>query len=157
MRAIVLWFNDILYSKYFPQSMNNFNLKPDTKKQTIQEFFKDLSDRNPICRQCYTHWLKKDLTLEQSLELALKEVTEYCYRLIQPIPADLLVFNGQHLDCVEFVNKSEYPCHVKLKALVEYSAELLEFALKYDIFCSPIQITVTEAEAEKFLKTSYLR
>jgi hypothetical protein len=137
--------------------MKNLNLKPGTKKQTIQELFKYLSDRNPICHQCYTHWLKKDLTLEQSLELSLRGVREYCYKLIQPIPADLLVFNGEHLDYVEFVNKSEYPSYVKLKALVEYSAELFEFAFKYDSLNSPVKIMLSGAEAKNFAKNNNLQ
>lgn len=130
------------------------NLKPVASKQTIQELFKDLSRANPICRQCYTHWIKKDLTLEQSLELSLKGVTEYCYKLIQPIPADLLVFSGEHLDYVKFVSESEYPLHVKLKALIEYSAKLFEFAFKYDTFNSPIQRILSGTEAERFLEDS---
>ena len=125
---------------------------PTTVKQTIQELFKDLSERDPHCHQCYTHWVKKDLTLEQSLQLSLKGLTEYCYKLIQPIPANLLVFCGEHLDYATLVNESDYPLHVKLKALVEYSAELFEFVLKYDCYNSPIKIILTSAEAERFAK-----
>jgi hypothetical protein len=138
--------------------MSKINLLPATTKQTIQELFKDLSERNPDCRQCYAHWIKKDLILEQSLELSLKGVISYCYKIIQPIPADLLVFNGEHLDYVEFVSKSEYPLHVKLKALVEYSAELLdEFALKYHTFHSPVEIMLTGGEAERFAEKNNLQ
>jgi hypothetical protein len=156
VQAIVLPFDAIIYSKHFLLIMNKSNLKPAIKKQTIQELFKDLNNQDPNCCQCYTHWLKKDLTLEQSLELSLKGVTEYCYRLMQPISADWLVSYGQHLDCIEFVNKSEYPLHTKLKLLVEYSAELFEFALKYKNLNSSVEIRLSKAKVEKIAENNNL-
>lgn len=133
------------------------NLKPAGNDQVVQKLFKDLSEQSPICRQYYTYWDRKDLTLEQSLELSLEGVTEYCYKLMQPIPANLLVFNGEHFDYIKFVNKSDYLLHVKLKELVKYSVEFFEFALEYHTFNTPVQIILTGAEAEKFAKNNNLQ
>lgn len=125
--------------------LNKTSLLP-IRSQNIQELFECLSLQSPICRYYYTHWLKKNLTLEQSLELSLKGVTDYCYELMRPISADWLVLRGEHLDPVKFVIESDHPLYAKLIFLVEHSTELVKIAMKYQDIDMQSRMIMLDAE-----------
>lgn len=86
-----------------------------------KERFKRLADVSSDAARCYEDWKRKDLTLEQALSQTVKELTDHCYKLLQPIPANFLVPYGQHIDYVDLVNESSsYPLLEKAELLTKY-------------------------------------
>ena len=117
-------------------------------KDTL-ELFKDLSNRDVTCQQCYYLWKTKRITLEQSLILAVTSVREQCNRLIGFVPVKDV---GVLLDYLYYLDTlGENGSLVwQLFYLVEYSTKLRTIA-NYYIDRRPFKVILPMDELTKSL------
>lgn len=117
-------------------------------KDTL-ELFKDLSNRDVTCRHCYHLWRTKQITLEQSLILAVTGVREKCNRLISFVPikdVGILLEYLYYLDTLGVNGSLVW----QLFYLVEYSTKLFTIA-NYYIGRRPFRIVLPMNELTKSL------
>jgi hypothetical protein len=121
-----------------------------TYQMIVQEFY-ELSRYDPNIQACYTHWRKKDLTLEQALTLAVEELSRHCYNLTKKIPPESFTqyscFGGSCIDYIAWVNDSpEYTPSLKMKLLAEYSRILTKLVMTHLDYLTDIKIKIEVSE-----------
>ena len=117
----------IMYNKY----------KEAVRLANQKQRFQKLAEVSPDAATHYASWERKELNLEQALSQTVKGLTEHCYKLLQPIPANFLVTFGNHSDFVDGISKkSSYSLLEKAELLTKYLTCLSDI-VAYGEFESP--------------------
>lgn len=115
--------------------------------KNTEHLFKELAEKDVTCQNCYQLWKNKDITLEQSLNLAFKGVIDYCNHLIGFVPSENSVILREYLD---YLSKLEGSLIWQLYYLVEYSAKLIKIATYY-YERRPVSITIPKEGYPEYL------